>query len=47
MTTALCLGTAQFGMEYGLRPVGRPPKKPSRDEVFRMLDLAREGGIEW
>ncbi|HPE68982.1 MAG TPA: aldo/keto reductase [Thermotogota bacterium] len=38
----LCLGTAQFGMRYG---VNNPGRKPSREEVFEMLDFARLEGI--
>ena len=39
----LCLGTVEFGLEYGLNnEFGRPTQK----EVFEMLDLARENGIK-
>ena len=39
----LCLGTAQFGMKYGVNnQIGR---QPTYDEVFEMLDLAIENGI--
>lgn len=37
----LLLGTANFGMDYGISFGKRVPK----DEVFRMLDLAKEKGI--
>ena len=39
----LCLGTAQFGMKYGVNnQIGR---QPTHDEIFEMLDLAIENGI--
>lgn len=39
----LCLGTAQFGMRYGVNnQIGR---QPTFDEVFEMLDFAIENGI--
>lgn len=40
----LCLGTAQFGMEYG---INNKTGKPNRDAVFAMLDYALEQGIEY
>lgn len=39
----LCLGSAQFGMQYGLFSKGRP----SEDEVFEILNYARNNGIEY
>ncbi|NLW92063.1 MAG: aldo/keto reductase [Syntrophomonadaceae bacterium] len=42
--TRLCLGTVQFGLEYG---VNNKTGKPSPDEVFTMLDYALEQGIEY
>lgn len=38
----LCLGTVQFGMEYGIRGVGRPKK----EAVYRILSYAYENGIK-
>lgn len=39
----LVLGTAQFGMDYGINnDIGRLPK----DDVFAILGLAKESGIE-
>ncbi len=44
METKLCLGTAQFGMKYGINnQIGR---QPTSEEVFEMLDLAIENGID-
>jgi len=40
----LCLGTVQFGLHYG---INNKTGKPSRPEVFRMLDEAVENGIEF
>ena len=40
----LCLGTVQFGLEYG---INNHTGKPGRDEVFAMLDYALEQGIEY
>jgi len=42
--TRLCLGTVQFGLEYG---VNNKTGKPGPDEVFAMLDYALEHGIEY
>jgi len=40
----LCLGTVQFGLHYGINnKIG----KPSRPEVFRMLDEALDKGIRY
>lgn len=40
--TKLCLGTVQFGMDYGINnPVG----KPSKTQTFNMLDEAVKQGI--
>ncbi len=39
----LCLGTAQFGMKYGVNnQIGR---QPTCDEVFEMIDVAIDSGI--
>lgn len=39
----LCLGTVQFGMDYGINnTMGKPPK----EEVFKILDLAVGQGIK-
>lgn len=38
----LCLGTAQFGMNYGI--TGQ--KQPSVDDAIRMLDYATQSGID-
>ncbi len=38
----LCLGTAQFGFKYG---INNKAGQPSKQEVFEMLDYAREYGI--
>lgn len=38
----LCLGTAQFGMKYG---INNQEGKPTEEECFRMLDIALEHGI--
>ena len=40
--TRLCLGTVQFGLEYG---VNNKTGKPGPDEVFAMLDYALEQGM--
>jgi aryl-alcohol dehydrogenase-like predicted oxidoreductase len=40
----LCLGTVQFGLEYG---INNKTGKPSRDEVFAILDYAIDQGIEY
>lgn len=40
----LCLGTVQFGLEYG---INNKTGKPGRDEVFAMLDYAIDQGIEY
>ena len=37
-----CLGTAQFGMDYGIANVSG---KPTKQEVFRILELAWEKGV--
>lgn len=42
-TNKLCLGTVQFGLEYGLN---NEFGKPSKKEVFEILDLARDYGIK-
>ena len=39
----LCLGTVQFGMDYGINNISG---QPSEAEVFRILDLAMEHKIE-
>jgi len=38
----ICLGTAQFGMDYG---IANKNGKPSRDTVFDILDYAHSTGI--
>lgn len=38
----LCLGTVQFGMEYG---INNTLGQPSEEDVFEMLDTAIENGI--
>ncbi len=40
----LCLGTVQFGLEYG---INNKTGKPAEEQVFTMLDLAVEKGIEY
>ena len=40
----LCLGTAQFGLDYG---VANKKGKPSLERAFEMLDFACERGIRW
>ncbi|MBP8819776.1 MAG: aldo/keto reductase [Syntrophomonadaceae bacterium] len=40
----LCLGTVQFGLEYG---INNKNGKPAEEQVFTMLDLAVEKGIEY
>src|SRR6056297_2497940 len=40
----LCLGTAQFGLDYG---VANKYGKPSLERAFKMLDFAFEMGIRW
>jgi aryl-alcohol dehydrogenase-like predicted oxidoreductase len=39
----LCLGTVQFGLNYG---INNPSGKPARESVFAMLDEALEKGID-
>ena len=39
----LILGTAQFGLDYG---INNPAGKPAIEQVFSMLELASERGIE-
>ena len=39
----LCLGTVQFGMDYG---INNALGQPSKEEVFKILDLALIHGIE-
>ena len=40
----LCLGTVQFGLEYG---INNKTGKPAEEQVFNMLDLAVAKGIEY
>lgn len=40
----LCLGTVQFGLEYG---INNKTGKPAEEQVFTMLDLAVAKGIEY
>lgn len=42
MNSRLCLGTVQFGLDYG---VNNKVGKPSKAEVFEMLDIAVDRGI--
>ena len=42
ITEKMVLGTAQFGMDYGIANISGKPKKK---EVFGILDLAWENGI--
>ena len=42
ITEKMVLGTAQFGMDYGIANVSG---KPSKKEVFGILDLAWEKGV--
>jgi len=44
MNKKLCLGTAQFGLDYG---VANKNGKPSLERAFEMLDFAFENGIKW
>ena len=37
----LCLGTVQFGMDYGIKG----QKQPSVDQAVEMLDYATHNGI--
>lgn len=39
----LCLGTVQFGMKYG---INNTTGQPEKEDVFDMLDMALENGIE-
>ena len=40
----LCLGTAQFGMKYGINnQIGRQPRY---EEIFQIMDYAISQGIE-
>jgi uncharacterized protein len=42
ITNKMVLGTAQFGMDYGIaNTIG----KPSNEDVFQILDLAWESGV--
>ena len=43
MIEKLILGTVQFGLEYG---INNTLGKPSRNDVFNILDLAFESGIK-
>lgn len=40
----VCLGTVQFGLKYG---INNKTGKPGQEQVFAMLDLAVEKGIEY
>lgn len=42
MDNKLCLGTVQFGLNYGINNFSG---KPSKEAVFKMLDEALEQGI--
>ena len=39
----LCLGTVQFGMQYGINNYAG---QPSEEDCFEMLDIAFENGID-
>lgn len=39
----LCLGTAQFGMQYGVQG----NRRPARQDVFEILTYALEHGVYW
>ena len=39
----LCLGTVQFGMKYG---INNQYGKPKRQDTFKMMDIARDKGID-
>ena len=44
LSTKLCLGTVQFGLDYGINnPRGKIPEK----EVFEILNYALDNGIEF
>jgi aryl-alcohol dehydrogenase-like predicted oxidoreductase len=44
MLDRICIGTAQFGMNYGIsNSKGQTPKK----EVFKILDFAQKNQIAW
>lgn len=43
MINKLCLGTAQFGFEYG---INNKYGKPSKEEIYHMMDYARDNSIE-
>ena len=44
MISRICLGTVQFGQDYGVsNTTGKTPKK----EVFQILDYCANKGIQW
>jgi len=44
MSPRLCLGTAQFGLDYGVtNKIG----KPKKNEIIQILHQAKQGGIEY
>lgn len=43
MNRKLCLGTVQFGLDYG---INNRAGKPSKQNSFEMLDMARDAGID-
>ncbi|MFH1798393.1 MAG: aldo/keto reductase [Candidatus Omnitrophota bacterium] len=43
LTKKICLGTVQFGMDYG---IANKTGKVSKEEVFKILDFAKTNGIE-
>lgn len=43
-TNKLCLGTVQFGLDYG---INNPAGKPAREDSLAMLDMAVESGIRY
>lgn len=44
MNSRLCLGTVQFGLDYG---VNNQLGKPDKADVFQMLDIAADRGIRY
>ncbi len=43
MINKIILGTAQFGLDYGINNL---EGKPNKENVFKILDFARESGIQ-
>ena len=44
MKNSICLGTAQFGLNYG---INNRRGKLSKEEVFRVLQTAAESGVDF